>query len=178
MEQEKNASGGDSTQSAPPPPKNPIEDVVLDKFPEAQTRYNFSDLEITVPPRQVRDLCLFLANLEKNPYDFLRNHTAIDWKDRIELVYHLCATSNMNNIIVKTSVPHYMPDADSVTMIWSGADWQEREVFDLFGVKYRGHPDLRRILLPDEWEGHPLLKDYKVQQKEVESWRPHTEPKN
>jgi NADH-quinone oxidoreductase subunit C len=163
----------------PPPPKNPVEDDVLARFKDAvQTRYNFNDLEITVEPAQLLPLCQYLFNHPKVQYDYLRNHTAVDWKDRFELVYHLCATSNMNNIIVKTSVGREDPAVESVTKIWGGADWQEREVFDLFGVRYRGHHYMRRILLPDEWEGHPLRKDYKVVEKEVESWKQAYEQKN
>jgi len=173
-EKEKNIGAGlappnEKEREALPHPKNPLEDEVKSKFGDAVvgTRYNFADLEIRVKKEKIVALCQFLRNHEKTPYNFLRNLTAADYKDRFEIIYHLCATGTMDNIIVKSDVDRENPHIDSVTSVWSGADWQEREVFDLFGIHFDGHPDLRRIMLTDDWEGHPLRKDYEVKQKEV-----------
>lgn len=93
-------------------------------------------------------------------FDRMSMVTAVDWPDRIELVYRLTSRSLSANAFVKTSVGREEPHVVSLCEIWPSANWQEREVFDMFGVVFDGHPDLRRILLPDEWVGWPLRKDY------------------
>lgn len=95
-------------------------------------------------------------------FDYLADITAIDWQDRIEVVYHLTALDRNEKVVLRTDLDRDRPEIDSVTRVWKGAEFQEREVYDLMGVVFGGHPDLRRILLPDEWEGHPLRKDYVI----------------
>lgn len=87
--------------------------------------------------------------------------TALDRPDEIELVYRLQAIAKKETLVIKASVPKSDATVASVTGVWAGADWQEREVYDLFGVSFEGHPDLRRILMPENWKGHPLRKDYR-----------------
>jgi NADH-quinone oxidoreductase subunit C len=70
---------------------------------------------------------------------------------------------------VKAKVDDDEPEIDSITELWQGANWHERECFDMFGIRFKGHPDLRRILMPDDWDGHPLRKDYPVKGREL--WR-------
>jgi NADH-quinone oxidoreductase subunit C len=98
----------------------------------------------------------------KKEYDYLTFVTAIDYPpdNRIELVYHLRSLDKKTTLLLKVDVPRAHPEISSVAIIWPAAEWHEREIFDLFGVKFIGHPDLRRILLPQDWQGHPLLKDY------------------
>jgi len=84
-----------------------------------------------------------------------------DLKDAIELAYGLIAYSQKAMILLKVRLDHANPTVRTVTHIFSGANWHERETYDLLGVKFEGHPDLRRLLLPDDWKGHPLRKDYK-----------------
>ena len=95
-------------------------------------------------------------------FDFLQNLTAVDWikEERIELVYHLWSYARRQERVVKIDLPRAQPEAPSVADVWRAANWYEREQFDLFGVVFTGHPDLRRILLPDDWPGHPMRKDY------------------
>lgn len=95
-------------------------------------------------------------------FDMLCDHTAVDWlaAGRFELVYQLYSTAHRHYLTVCASVPREKPEAPSVSSLWAIAEWQEREVFDMFGVLYSGHPDLRRLLLEDDWQGHPLRKDY------------------
>ncbi len=76
------------------------------------------------------------------------------------MVYGFFSTFGQDGILMELELPRDKPEVDSVSAIWKGADWHEREVFDLFGVHFRGHPDLRRILMPDDWEGYPLRKDF------------------
>jgi len=91
--------------------------------------------------------------------------TAVDRypaEPRFEIVYHLHSIESNERLRLKCRLPGADPAIDSVTGVWRGANWYEREVFDLFGVRFLNHPDLRRILLPDDWEGHPLRKDYPI----------------
>jgi NADH-quinone oxidoreductase subunit C len=106
--------------------------------------------------RMLRDECGF---------DSLTDLSAIDYLDRGQperfcVVYNLGSVSAEARTRVKAFVPESDPEIDSAAPLWKAAPWAEREVFDLFGIRFRGHPDLRRILLPDAYEGHPLRKDY------------------
>ena len=95
-------------------------------------------------------------------YDYLVFMTAVDYleKNVIELVYYLQTLANRDTLILKVELPRQKPEVHSLALIWPAAEWHERETFDLFGVNFIGHPDQRRILLPEDWDGHPLLKDY------------------
>jgi NADH-quinone oxidoreductase subunit C len=93
----------------------------------------------------------------------------VAWQPRIELVYHLWSTGARVSLVVKTSLPRWkndtpgeIPEIPSVAGVWRTADWHEREVYDMSGVNFVGHPDLRRILCPEDWEGYPLRKDYEM----------------
>lgn len=91
--------------------------------------------------------------------------TGVDWypaEPRFEVVYHLHSFSRNERLRMKCRLPGGDAEIDSVTEVWRGANWFERETFDLFGVRFRNHPDLRRIMLPEDWQGHPLRKDYKI----------------
>jgi NADH-quinone oxidoreductase subunit C len=108
-------------------------------------------------------------------FGFLADLCGMDYLDRdprFEIVYSLLNMSIPGRLRVRVGVPDGAggdpPKAPSVTGVWPGANWFEREVFDMFGVTFEGHPDLRRILMPDEWEGHPLRKDYAVGKVPVE----------
>ncbi len=134
--------------------------------------------EIRVKPTRVYDIAVFLKNRSPKKYDYLRNLTAVDWRDRFEMVYNFGNLTRVDDITVKADIDRDEPSVDSITPIWAGADWQEREIFDLFGIEFRFHPDLRRIMLPDEWVGHPLRKDYVIKEQEVENWRQAPGQKN
>ncbi|MCE8423176.1 MAG: NADH-quinone oxidoreductase subunit C [Candidatus Methanoperedens sp.] len=86
--------------------------------------------------------------------------TGIDYCDRYEVVYNFLSYVRKQNLVLKVILDHNNPVVDSLTSIWKGADWLERETYDLVGIKFSGHPDLKRILLPEGWAGHPLQKDY------------------
>ena len=87
--------------------------------------------------------------------------SAVDWKDRFDIVYHLTSYENTLLIEMRTALPHEKPEVESVSSVWGGANWHEREAWDLMGIVFQGHPKLERILLPDDFKGHPLRKDYK-----------------
>ena len=91
--------------------------------------------------------------------------TAVDWhpaEPRFEVVYHLHSIERNERLRVKCRLSGANPEIDSVYRVWRGADWYEREVFDMFGIRFRNHPNLVRILMPVDWEGYPLRKDYPV----------------
>ena len=99
-------------------------------------------------------------------FNLLSDLTCVDrypLEPRFELQYHLTSMSRAQKVRLRVVLPGGDPLIDSVTSVWPGANWLEREVFDLFGVRFQGHPDLRRIILPDDWEGHPLRRDYAVE---------------
>jgi NADH-quinone oxidoreductase subunit C len=106
---------------------------------------------------------------EKLRLDFLTDITAVDWigrKPRFEVVYHLYSFSLRHRLRIKIPVNEEEPWVYSVTSLWKAADWLERECYDMFGIRFEGHPDLRRILLYDSFVGHPLRKDYPVTKRQ------------
>ena len=101
----------------------------------------------------------------KQEYVRLSNVTAVDWypaEPRFEVVYHLHSIARNVRLRVKCRLPGANPEIDSLTGVWRSANWYERETFDLFGIRFRNHPDLTRIMMPEDWEGYPLRKDYPV----------------
>lgn len=100
------------------------------------------------------------ANLKAIGFDRLGMLTAVDRGEYLMLVYRLQSRDLGAGMFLKCKVPREDPRTPSFVDLWPAADWQEREVYDLFGIVFEGHPDLRRILLPDDWSGHPLRKDY------------------
>ncbi len=95
--------------------------------------------------------------------DYLADLCGADYpdnKDRFEVVYNLYSIKHGHRLRVKALVPESDPSVDSVVPVWSGANWHEREACDMYGIVFNGHPDLRRILMPEDWEGYPLRKDY------------------
>jgi len=123
--------------------------------------------QLIVPADKLKATCL---QLHTNPllyFDFLSSITGLDngvEKGTFEVLYHIYSIPFDHHIIIKVLVDRQNPQIDSVTDIWKGANWQEREIYDMFGITIHGHPDLRRILLPEDWQGFPLRKDYQVQE--------------
>ncbi|HVI96721.1 MAG TPA: NADH-quinone oxidoreductase subunit C [Anaeromyxobacter sp.] len=115
-----------------------------------------------VKRERIVEVCRFLETEPGLELDFLEDLTAIDWPKRnvIEVVYHLLSYTHRHSIVLKVEADRANPVVPTVEGVWKTANWFEREVYDLFGVTFEGHPDLRRIMLPDDWIGHPLRKDY------------------
>ncbi|HZG58824.1 NADH-quinone oxidoreductase subunit C, partial [Paenibacillus sp.] len=108
--------------------------------------------------------------LKMNPelsMNYLRNLSGVDQETHLEVVYHLLNLTTKREVCVKVKADRERPVVPSVTPLWSTADWNEREVYDLLGVDFPGHPDLRRIMMSDDWVGHPLRKDYEPLDPEV-----------
>ena len=105
----------------------------------------------------------FLKEKKEEGFDTLLMISGVDYKDHLEVLYHLLSSKNNTRIIVKTNTDG---EVDSVTSLWKGADWHERETWDLVGIKFKNHPNLKRILLAEGWVGHPLRKDYPMDKKQ------------
>lgn len=101
-----------------------------------------------------------LRDDEALSFDYLVNMSGVDHEDHMEVVYHLESLSHKNRLCVRVKTGREEPSVPSVTDIWAGADWDEREIYDLLGIQFPGHPNLERIFLPESWVGHPLRKDY------------------
>ena len=134
--------------------------LIAERFPVAQITPG-SPLVVTVPPDQWVDLGHFVKDtLKCRFFSFL---TAVDWKaDGLEVVALVENLEAPLAVQLRTKLGAASTDCQSMTGVYRGANWMERECFDMFGVRFVGHPDLRRILLADDWEGHPLLKSYAV----------------
>lgn len=102
----------------------------------------------------------FLREAPELSFDSLMCLSGIDYPDNFTVVYHLFSMKHLHKAVIKVSVPKDRPNLPTVSNIWAAADWFEREAYDMFGIKFEEHPNLVRILLPDDWEGHPLRKDY------------------
>src|SRR5579864_64848 len=140
----------------------PVVAALLEAVPEAVAagKQDHGELTLEIVPERIVEVCHFLKNEQK----FVRvsTVTGVDWypeEPRFEVVYHLHAPARREWLRLKCRLAGANPEIDSVTGIWRGANWYEREAFDLFGIVFRNHPDLRRIMLPESWEGHPLRKD-------------------
>ena len=118
---------------------------------------------LEIDPARIVEVCRFLR--DQAQFERLSAVTGVDWypdEPRFEVVYLLHSIARNERLRLKCRLPGEAPAIDSVTGVWPGANWYEREVFDMFGIVFRNHPDPRRILMPEGWEGHPLRKDYPV----------------
>ena len=116
----------------------------------------------TVDPARIRDVAAFAKTDPALRFDCLSNLSGVDYPKQahIQVVYHLLSYPLRHVFVLKVNASRDDPVVATVSDVWSHADWQEREVFDLLGVTFTGHPDLRRILMPEDWPGHPLRKDF------------------
>ncbi len=132
-----------------------------------ETQTYAGQVSVTVKREMIRDICLYLRDEPSLRMDHLADLTAVDYSrypgdngPRFEAVYNLISTEYRHRIRLKARMPEEDPRIDTVSSVWQTANWHERETFDLMGIRFSGHPDLRRILLPEDWEGHPLRKEY------------------
>ncbi len=108
----------------------------------------------------ILDVCRFMRSEDSLSMDHLELLGGVDYRDRIEIVYILNSMKFRHRYTLKCRLPRENPSISTVESVWGVANWHERETFDMFGVLFEGHSDLRRILCPDDWEGYPLRKDY------------------
>ncbi|MFB0566856.1 MAG: NADH-quinone oxidoreductase subunit C [Candidatus Aminicenantaceae bacterium] len=141
-----------------------------EKFPQKirETSKLFGDVAIVIERESLFEIVAFLKN---KPYEcnMLLDLTCVDYKGqepRFEIVYHLFSVPNNHRLRIKTQLSEKDLIIDSLTSLWRNANWLEREVFDMFGVHFKGHPDLRRIFMYDGFEGYPLRKDYPLRKRQ------------
>jgi NADH-quinone oxidoreductase subunit C len=161
-----------------------IYDRLLRPFRPWLLGHDFAAIDpwIEVRPDGLPEIGRFLRDRRELAFDMLHCITGVDyfepdekkaaqvdWQPHLELIYHLSSTTQRHRLVLKVRLPRWMddqpgelPEVSSVSSVWSTAEWHEREVYDLMGVYFLGHPDPRRILCPEDWVGHPLRKDYEM----------------
>jgi NADH-quinone oxidoreductase subunit C len=129
--------------------------------PEAEFSETKDYLNVTVPAEKLHQLCLNLKNDNETLFDYLFCLTGVDWGKELGVVYHLNSTELKHFLVIKVKITDRENGAlDTVSDIWRTAEFHEREVYDLLGIKFNNHPDLRRLLMDENWIGYPLRKDY------------------
>jgi NADH-quinone oxidoreductase subunit C len=129
-------------------------------------KFDRDEMTIYVERSAIREAASLLQSDPDCPFNYLSDITAVDWypsDPRFEVVYHLFSIAKKERVRLKVRLGGDSPSLESVTSVWPGANYFEREVFDLFGIRFSGHPYLRRLLMPEDWEGSPLRKDYPVE---------------
>lgn len=130
--------------------------ALKNKFPAIREEVTTQCL--IIPAEQIVNICWFLKN--DLGFNYLMNLSAVDYEDKFVVVYHLYSFRTKNKVSLKVFLEKSTPAVRSIAKIWPSANWHEREAYDLMGINFIGHPDLRRILLPDDWTGYPLRKNY------------------
>jgi len=140
-------------------------DVVL-RFLEVETvgkdKISYSPPQILIAAEDIAEVARFALDEPDLRFDSLMSLAAVDRGETFSVVYHLHSMTHRHKIAFRVDVARVNPVVPTVSDVWRTAEWHEREAFDLMGIQFAGHPDLRRILLPDDWVGHPLRKDYKM----------------
>lgn len=129
-------------------------------------KFDRDELTLYIHRPYLREVCAILRDDPDCPFDYCADVTCVDWhpsEPRFEVIYHLLSIPKKERLRLKVRLEASSPVVESVTSVWPGANFFEREVFDLFGIRFSGHPYLRRIQMPEDWEGHPLRKDYPVE---------------
>jgi NADH-quinone oxidoreductase subunit C len=129
-------------------------------------KFDRDETSIYIERSSLREACALLRDDPRCQFNYLADVTCVDWypsEPRFEIIYHLLSIPQKERVRLKVRLSGDDPSLDSVTPVWPSANFFEREVFDLFGVRFAGHPYLRRIQMPEDWEGHPLRKDYAVE---------------
>lgn len=175
------ASAKATAQRTPPPPPGPPDPqppagIAVPAYLQAlqvalpgaivALSYHVGDWTVIVAPERLLELATYLRDTDGAKFDYCSDVTAVDWPARAEarfdVVYCLYSTTSRQRVRVKARLPEGQSIA-SVAGLWAAANWLEREAYDMFGIAFAGHPDLRRILMPDDWQGHPQRKDYPLE---------------
>jgi NADH-quinone oxidoreductase subunit C len=115
---------------------------------------------IIINSKSIVDICLYLRDDKDLLFDYLSCLSGMDLGENLGVVYHLYSLKYKHKLVLKVIVPKNEPTVPTIERVWRSADWHEREAWDLMGIKFEGHRNLKRILCPEDWEGHPLRKDY------------------
>ena len=141
--------------------------LIKTRFPEAVTDSSIfrNELTVLVKKESIVEVVRFLKENKELDFNFLSDLCGVDRVEMngiFEVVYNLYSLYKNHRIRLKVQIPSNAPCISTVTGIWKTANWHEREAYDMFGIKFEGHPDLRKILMPDDFDGHPLRKDYPI----------------
>ncbi len=144
---------------------------LVERFPDSiiETHSHRGDDTAVVKKEDIVPICTFLRDDAALRYNFMMDLTAVDYlgrEPRFEVVYHLYSLQHNQRVRIKAGVSESECTIDSIVSVWICADWFEREVFDMYGITFKGHPELRRILLYEGFEGHPLRKDYPLKKRQ------------
>ena len=134
---------------------------IIERLPSAAFEESGEWLTINIEPKDWLPLAQQFRNDDSLYFDYLFCLTCIDWKTHLTMVYHLSSVKHRHNIVIKSKLDRSNPEIETVSHIWKTAEFHEREVYEMFGVNFLNHPDLRLLILPDGWEGrNPLRKDF------------------
>ena len=131
-----------------------------------EAKFDRNELTIEIGRGHIREACALLKSDPGTRFNFLSDLTCVDLypgEPRFEVCYHLVSHARKERVRLKVKLAGDDPSLESITSVWPAANFFEREIFDLFGIRFSGHPNLRRILMPDDWQGYPLRKDYPVE---------------
>lgn len=135
-----------------------VAEKIGEQLPGAVVEYNTA---VLVKSESIFEVCRFLNQTAGLDFDYLVNLTGVDYLNYLEVVYHLVSMKHNHSLVLKTRCyDREQPTVPSVTPVWKGADFQEREVYDLLGIRFEGHPNMKRIFLWEGFQGHPLRRDY------------------
>jgi len=137
-----------------------MSEELLNEFPHA---VKFEDGLLLVEADRIVDVCAFLKN---KGFDFLEAISGADFEEYLEVIYNIASYGSGDRVELVARLPKDNPILPTITSLWSGANWHEREAYDMYGIKFTKHPNLSRILLPDSWEGYPLLKSYPLDKEQ------------
>jgi len=136
-----------------------VAEKIAEQLPGAVVEYN--ETAVLLKSESIFEVCRFLNQTAGLDFDYLVNLTGVDYLDYLEVVYHLASMKHNHSLVLKTRCyDREQPTVPSVTPVWKGADFQEREVYDLLGIRFEGHPNMKRIFLWEGFQGHPLRRDY------------------
>jgi NADH-quinone oxidoreductase subunit C len=150
---------------------SPVLRRVLELLPDAvrETHARLGDATACVDPTRIVEVLRLLRDDPELEFEMLTDLTAVDYLGevpRFEVVYHLYSVAKNHRVRIKARVAEDAPEIESAVALWPSANWMEREVWDLYGIRFRNHPDLRRILLYEQFDGHPLRKDYPKEKRQ------------
>ncbi len=138
-----------------------LKEKIVTLVPEAQQEENPQFLTLVVPPEKLKVLMPHLIEEKELDFDYLFCLSGVDWGEELGVVYHLTSTRHNHSVEIKVKTENREnPEFDTVSDLWKSADFFEREVWDLYGIRFKGHPDMRRIFLEESWVGYPMRKDY------------------
>lgn len=144
--------------------------VIDDKYEVKFLEKTSDDIEVLeVKPEMLVETATYLKMNKNTQFDVLLSVSGVDRQEHFEVVYHLFSTTFSKKLILKSVLNRTSPETVSLCEVYSAANWHERETYDLFGINFTGHPNMERLLMPNDWKGHPLRKDY-VNDDERLSW--------